>query len=943
MTSNSNSNSIRSSSSKWDEYLLSHKSEKGGTISHTKIGSKEANIYAGSYNIVNMPEFWSNYYSHVFEQKNKEYLTEKQLIEDGPLLVDIDLRYATTIDSRQHNKNHIIDLIVLYANKLNLIYTIPNKSSINVYVLEKSDVNICEDKVKDGIHLIFTIKMDKSHQCVLRKMIIEEIGNIWDNIQNTNSYEDVFDEGITKGFVNWQVYGSRKPDHKAYNLTYFYELTYLTEKEDEDQEETWNFKEVNISKINMKEHLPLMSARYNEHQKFEVKKNDDLLKKIDYEKSELNVKQRKPSINIISSKIDINMYDFSKITDVLTLDSLLESFMEEIANSDYEIKETHQFTMILPKNYYGPGSYNKWIRVGWALKNTHEKLFLTWLKFSSQCETFKFSQSQVSELYALWKNFDVKNSDCLTNRSIMFWAKTDNYCEYDKIRKETISYYIDQTLQTMILKDKVAEFDLAVVLYQLFKDQFVCVSIKNNEWYEYKNHKWNEIDSGSTLRLLISKKMHDIYCKKSQELIETMIKKENNDENTENLKTRSLKLGDICILLKTTSWKNNIMKEAKELFYDKNFMTKLDANPYLMCFNNYVIDFKSKIHRKGKPDDYISKCTNIDYIPYTNLSDNANCSLIQEINKFIDELFPDKELRRYMWEHLASILIGKNDNQTFNIYTGSGCNGKSKLVELMSRCLGDYKATVPITLITQSRNSIGSTSSEVVALMGVRYAVMQEPSKGDVINEGIMKEITGGDPIQARALFKDSVTFTPQFKLVVCTNVLFDINTNDDGTWRRIRICDFMSKFTDAPYENEDKFPKANFPYQYLIDQKIDEKFTVWAPLLMSKLVDLAYKTEGKVNDAKIVTSVSDNYREAQDYLTEFAKEKITRMREGIIKKTELLEEFKNWYTMNYGRASLPNGKEITDYMDKQYGKNKRGKWNNVIINYNNESDNEEQ
>ena len=938
MTSN---NSIRISSSKWDEYLSSHKSEKGGLITHTKIGSKESGIYAGSYNITNMPEFWSNYYSHVFENKNKEYLTEKQLLEDSPLLVDIDLRYDTTITTRQHNKNHIIDLIVLYANKLNLIYTIPNKSVITVYILEKPDVNICEDKVKDGIHLIFNIKMDKSHQCVLRKMVIEEIGNIWDNIKNTNCYEEVFDEGITKGFVNWQVYGSRKPDHKAYSLSYLYELTYLTEDEDQDQEETWNFKEQNISKIDIQHHLPLMSARYNEHQKFELKKNDDLLKKIEYEKQQLNVKQRKTTINVVASKIDINMYDFSKIDSEKTLDSLLESFMDEIANSDYEIKETHQFTMILPKNYYESGSYNKWIRVGWALKNTHEKLFLTWLKFSSQSETFKFSQSQVYDLYTLWKSFDVKNSDGLTNRSIMFWAKTDNYCEYDKIRKETITYYIDQTLQTMILKDRVTEFDLAVVLYQLFKDQFVCVSIKNNEWYEYKNHKWNEIDSGSTLRLLISKKMHDIYCKKSQELIETMIKKENNDENTENLKTRSLKLGDICILLKTTSWKNNIMKEAKELFYDKNFMTKLDANPYLMCFNNYIIDFKSKTHRKGKPDDYISKSTNIDYIPYTDVIANKSCSIIQEVNKFIDELFPDKELRRYMWEHLASILIGKNDNQTFNIYTGSGCNGKSKLVELMSRCLGDYKATVPITLITQSRNSIGSTSSEVVALMGVRYAVMQEPSKGDVINEGIMKEITGGDPIQARALFKDSVTFTPQFKLVVCTNVLFDINTNDDGTWRRIRICDFMSKFTDAPYENEDKFPKSNFPYQYLIDQKIDEKFTLWAPLLMSKLVDIAYKTEGKVNDAKIVTSVSDNYREAQDYLTEFAKEKITRMREGIIKKTELLEEFKNWYTMNYGRASLPNGKEITDYMDKQYGKNKRGKWSNVIINYNNESDNE--
>ena len=50
-----------------------------------------------------------------------------------------------------------------------------------------------------------------------------------------------------------------------------------------------------------------------------------------------------------------------------------------------------------------------------------------------------------------------------------------------------------------------------------------------------------------------------------------------------------------------------------------------------------------------------------------------------------------------MWEHLASILLGKNLNQTFNMYTGSGRNGKSKLVELMGTMLGDYKGTVPIS------------------------------------------------------------------------------------------------------------------------------------------------------------------------------------------------------------------------------------------------------
>ena len=81
------------------------------------------------------------------------------------------------------------------------------------------------------------------------------------------------------------------------------------------------------------------------------------------------------------------------------------------------------------------------------------------------------------------------------------------------------------------------------------------------------------------------------------------------------------------------------------------------------------------------------------------------------------------------------------------MYTGKGSNGKSILVKLMEIVLGDYKGTVPITLITQGRNKIGSASPET-AQQGKRYAVMQEPSKGDRINEGIMKELTGGDPIK---------------------------------------------------------------------------------------------------------------------------------------------------------------------------------------------------
>ena len=909
----------------YQNYIKNLRSEKGSEFTHTRIGDKDLNIYGGAYNITNLSEFYKNYYNYVFLNGNKEYLTERQLINDGPIVVDIDLRYKTNVTTRLHTKDHIIDFIMLYASNLSKIYNILDKANINVYVTQKKTINQLQDKVKDGIHLIFTIKIHKAAQVIIRKKLLDEIKIMWDDLPFTNSIEELIDEAVVKGQVNWQVYGSRKPDNEPYCLTNYYTITY------DKSTDYWDIKEETLSKINILDHLKLMSARYDNHQEFTL--NSQYIEQFNIEKQNLNIKETKESKlkAKIVHKENLDTFDYSKIKDKKKLNELIEQLFDNIRPIDYELKETHDFTLILPESYYGESSYNKWIRVGWALKNTDVKLFLTWIKLSSKYSNFSYSE--VPRYYDMWKSFEQNNSDGLTNRSIMYWAKLDNPREYHIIRKETISYFIEQTI------DKPTEFDLANVLYQIYKDQFVCISIKNNIWYEYKDYKWNEIDSGSTLRLLISKKMHDIYMKKVQELVDKILKLENNDTNSDIYRGRSNKLGEICVLLKTTSWKNNIMREAKELFYDKNFMNKLDNNPYLMCFNNYVIDFKNKIHRKGQPDDYISKSTNIDYIPLDKLTDEHSLLLIIQVKKFIAELFPEEELQKYMWEHLASCLIGTNENQTFNIYTGSGCNGKSKLVELMGKCFGDYKATVPITLITQSRNNIGSTSSEVVQLMGVRYAVMQEPTKGDKINEGIMKEITGGDPIQGRALFKDAVTFIPQFKLVVCTNTLFDIKSNDDGTWRRIRVCDFMSKFIDDPYENLDKFPRENFPHQYMIDRKIDEKFTEWAPILISILIDIGFKTGGRVTDCKQVLAVSDKYRESQDYLAEFSKEKIQKTYGKKIKKTEILEEFKNWYIMHYGRTSLPNGREITEFMDQNYGKCNKGKWHNVEIIYENIDD----
>lgn len=905
----------------FDKYIRCRAVTRGSDHTHTRIPDRTAGKPGGIYNIPEQDEetFLTTYYRHVFENRQQEHLTEKQHKTGGPLLVDVDLRYASTVTMRQHSTEHILDLVVLYAEQCSATHNIPNGAKLEVFVQEKAHVNKLPDKTKDGIHLIFATQMSKPAQLMLRDMVLKELPTIWDDIPIANDWADVLDEGIARGSVNWQLYGSRKPGHEAYLVKNHYQLSY--------NDSEWTVEEVDMTQFDTCKMLPKLSARCRTHPKWEL--NADAKLQLENYASKCASKTRPR----VLQKHSPQFVRFDKISSAEELDALIEQHLSGTSVDTYVLKETHDYTMCLPKQYYGKGSYNKWIRVGWALASTNTKLFLTWLKFSSQdgcrdtlCGSSKnFDWSKVGELYETWQGFDFDNPDALTHRSIMYWAKNDANEEYERIHKNTINFFIEQTIKNK----KHTEFDFASVLHAIFKDRFVCVSIRNNCWYEYKNNRWVENDSGSALRLLISQDMHQLYVTKVLEHTSKYTLMEQSDEVSEEIRKRTNKLTDIAIVLKKTQWKNNIMREARELFYNKDFITKLDQNPYLLCFNNCVVDFKQKRHRKGQPDDYISKCTNIDY---SKLSRKRDAETISRIEAFMCELFPDESLREYMWQHLASCLVGTNENQTFNIYTGSGRNGKSKLVDLMSKGMGDYKGTVPITLITQKRNSIGSTSSEIVQLMGTRYAVMQEPSKGDRINEGIMKEITGGDPIQGRALFKDTVTFIPQFKLVVCTNTLFDIKSNDDGTWRRIRVCDFKSKFLEKPYEDDFKFPKEEYPYQFKVDKNLDAHFNDWAPVLMSMLVELSFKKQGDVTDCSMVMASSDQYREGQDYLAEFAKDNICKREGEKIKKTELLEHFRQWYSTNYGRR-VPKGRELYEFMDKRYGKYRQG-WHNISIIY---------
>jgi len=909
------------------EFLAKHnaKNENGNLgLTHTRIPSKELNIYGGSYIIPKeeLGTFWKLYYNHVFVSHKKEYLTEKQL-ENGAILVDMDFRYDYNVTSRQHTRSHIQDMLILYLEELKGLLKFEANKPFDIYIMEKRNVNRLEDKslTKDGIHMIIGIQMDRTMQMILRDKILEKIGDVWD-FPLINTWDAVLDEGISKGTTNWQMFGSRKPGNECYELTEHWTMTY------DVSDGEFSMEERNAKEFNLEKNFQLLSAQYDAHPKFELAEDimPEYNKRLSTKPAKINKPSSKTKIHLLCEE-DNEDIPIDKITNEDILRKSVDKIMDSLGPNEYFIKETHQYTQILPEKYYQPGSHLLNRLVAFALKDTDDRLFLSWIMLRSKGSDFDYAE--IPERYKEWKrNFNKSTKEGVTRKSILYWAKQEAPEEFLAIRNSSRDHFLNETISSP------TDWDYAMLLYEMLKDRYVCPSIINKTWYMFKGHRW-VIDKGETLRSIISRDMYNLYQYKMENIRKEQENYGHDDPRHEEVRKILKVIADVSVKLKNTATKNNIIREAMVLFYDKHFLEKMDANKYLMGFKNGVLDFKNKEFRNGYPQDYITKSTNINYDQF---DPEVHTEISEQILRFMEQLFPNPSLNKYMWNHLASCLIGGNKNQTFNVYRGSGSNGKSILTTLMSMAFGEYKATVPVTLVTEKRNGIGGTSSEVMQLKGVRYAVMQEPTKDQGrLNEGVMKELTGGDPIQARALYCETETFVPQFKLVVCTNNLFEVNSTEDGTWRRFRICDFVSKFKD-----ENEVVQDNTPYVFPKDKDLEEKLPNWVNVFMAMLVKLAYENQGNVEDCPEVMAARDKYRQGQDLVAAFIAENIeqTGNKEDKIKKKEICQQFKDWCnTAHYGRK-MPKGSELCDYLDTKYGKcGKSCTWTGIRVLYDQQSD----
>jgi phage/plasmid-associated DNA primase len=283
---------------------------------------------------------------------------------------------------------------------------------------------------------------------------------------------------------------------------------------------------------------------------------------------------------------------------------------------------------------------------------------------------------------------------------------------------------------------------------------------------------------------------------------------------------------------------------------------------------------------------------------------------------------------------LASTLVGANVSQTFNIYKGDGSNGKSVLAILMSKALGEYcMPSAPLSIITSKRAALGNTSSELYALKSIRYAIFSEPSKGMTLNEGAMKEMTGDAKIQARELYQSSTVFNQMFSLAVCTNSLFEVKSNDEGTWRRLRIIDFKSCFKDP--DVYDALPEKDRNSKYLFKKvaNLEHKLDAWAPVFVSLLVRRCIKNCGVVKDCSMVLKETGKYRLRQNLIGQFVNEKIKACVGSSITRQALSQTWQAWYEETQS-SKAPKMSELCEHLSNHYDKHGSAGWAGVEIVY---------
>jgi putative DNA primase/helicase len=311
-----------------------------------------------------------------------------------------------------------------------------------------------------------------------------------------------------------------------------------------------------------------------------------------------------------------------------------------------------------------------------------------------------------------------------------------------------------------------------------------------------------------------------------------------------------------------------------------------DAQPWLLNTLNGAIDLQTGQLVPHAPEHLHTKLAPVQYV-----GPGARAEVFE---RFVSEIFRgDQELVAYVQRLFGYCLTGSTREHAMFVFHGPGRNGKTTLAELFKRVLGSYASALNVSALLAGRQS--STTSELAALRGARYATTAEAADEARFAGELIKLWTGGDTVQVRALYSNPIEFRPAAKLLLVTNALPRLNDRDAALWARIHAVPFGVVF---PPDR--------------VDRDLPEKLFREAPGVLAWAVRgcLAWQREGGLRPPAVVTADTQQYREMMCPVRQFLASACEPDADNFIVGSEMLMRFKEW--------ALPQGHRLPDPEIKQ-------------------------
>jgi putative DNA primase/helicase len=310
-------------------------------------------------------------------------------------------------------------------------------------------------------------------------------------------------------------------------------------------------------------------------------------------------------------------------------------------------------------------------------------------------------------------------------------------------------------------------------------------------------------------------------------------------------------------------------------------VNELDADPWFFNVQNGTVDLRTGFLRPHARDDLITKIAACDYDP------DARSGVWE---KFLYEATGgDAELAAYLQRAVGCALVGEAQEKAFWFIYGPTDCGKSTFINAVAGPFGDYFVSSDADTFL-ARQQVGGNRGDVVRLRGSRLTTVVELPKGAKFDEKLVKKVTGGDPIDGAAKFKDEITFKPTFSLWFAANDCPSIRDDDDSMWGRVRRIPFVTKPPEIDKQLKHK----------LAEPSVQRAILTWAVQGC-----LRWQRSG-LGTCKAVEASSEEYRNENDKLGDFYENFCVFESAAEVSRTALYSQFDTWCRSNTEKPLTP-------------------------------------